>query len=215
MQIIYQTREYLNKKSLKLIFHTLIYPSLIYCNSVWGGATDVVMRELQLVLKRVVRAMSFAAYREHSLPLFNDIRIFTMTNINKYMSSLFVYKALGKENQMFDIVANANYNLRSNHQMLLQVPNIRTAHSRQGVEWRGSRSGTPSLQRSGCPLPMIPLSAGRRGFCWESRQFRHCEYQLRFLSPSILPSLYGCASSLCILCAFFYLLARVIEILSR
>ena len=43
--IIYQTRDYLNKKSLKLIFHTLIYPSLIYCNSVWGGATDVVMRE--------------------------------------------------------------------------------------------------------------------------------------------------------------------------
>ena len=27
---------------------------------------------------------------------------------------------------MFDIVANANYNVRSNHQMLLQVPNIRT-----------------------------------------------------------------------------------------
>ena len=95
------------------------------------------MRELQLVLKRVVRAMSFAAYREHSLPLFDDLHIFTMTNINKYMSSLFVYKALGKENQMFDIVANANYNVRSNHQMLLQVPNIRTAHSRQGVKWRG------------------------------------------------------------------------------
>ena len=57
------------------------------------------------------------------------------------MSSLFVYKALGKENQMFDIVAKANYNVRSNHQsighLLLQVPNIRTAHSRQGVEWRG------------------------------------------------------------------------------
>ena len=95
------------------------------------------MRELQLLLKRVVRAMSFAAYREHSLPLFDDLHIFTMTNINKYISSLFVYKALGKENQMFDIVANANYNVRSNHQMLLQVPNIRTAHSRQGVEWRG------------------------------------------------------------------------------
>ena len=113
--IIYQTRDYLNKKSLKLIFHTLIYPSLIYCKSVWGGATDVVMRELQL-LKRVVRAMSFAAYREHSLPLFNDLRIFTLANINKYMSSLCIYKALGKENQMFYTVANANYNVRSNHQ---------------------------------------------------------------------------------------------------
>ena len=84
--------------------------------------------------------------------------------------------------------------------MLLQVPNIRTAHSRQGVEWRGWRSGTPSLQRSGCPLPMITLSAGRRGFCWESRRFRHrhSEYQLRFRSPSTLSSLYGRTSSLCI-----------------
>ena len=43
------------------------------------------MRELQLVLKRVVRAMSFAAYREHSMPLFNDLRVFTMANINKYV----------------------------------------------------------------------------------------------------------------------------------
>ena len=163
------------------------------------------MRELQSVLKRVVRAMSFAAYREaaicrqhNSLPLFNDLRIFTMANINKHTSFLFVYKALGKENQMFDIVANANYNVRSNHQMLLQVPNIRTAHSRQGVEWRGWRSGTPSLQRSGCPLPTIPLSAGLRGFCWESRRFRHSKCQMSFRFPSTLPSLYGRASSLCI-----------------
>ena len=56
-QLSIKTRDYLNRKSLKLIFDILIYPSLIYCNSVWGGATDDVMRELQLVLKRVVRAI--------------------------------------------------------------------------------------------------------------------------------------------------------------
>ena len=60
-----------------------------------------------------------------------------MANINKYMSCLFVYKALGKEIKMFDIVANANYNVRSNYQMLLQVPNIRTPTSGRALSGEG------------------------------------------------------------------------------
>ena len=150
------------------------------------------------MLKRVVRAMLFAAYREHSLPLFNDLRIFTMANINKYMSSLFVYKALGKENQCSILyqmlIITQGLTIKCCYRFLIfgQPTPGRTL---SGGGWK---SGTPSLQRSGCPLPMIPLSAGRRCFCWESRRFRHIEYQLRFRSPSTLSSLYGHASSLCI-----------------
>ena len=35
--ILYSTRNNFDASSLKLIYHTLIYPNIIYCNSVWGN----------------------------------------------------------------------------------------------------------------------------------------------------------------------------------
>ena len=38
--VIFKVRQCLTRKSLKLLYNSLIYPHLIYCNTVWGSARN-------------------------------------------------------------------------------------------------------------------------------------------------------------------------------
>ena len=51
--ILYCTRNNFDASSLKLIYHTLIYPNIIYFNSVWGNCCRKQLSSLELALKKL------------------------------------------------------------------------------------------------------------------------------------------------------------------
>ena len=52
--IMYKARKYLNKNSLKVLYHTYIYPYLTYCNAVWIRASKCHLNSLFLLQKKIL-----------------------------------------------------------------------------------------------------------------------------------------------------------------
>ena len=79
--IMYKARRFLNKKSLLSLYHSYIYPYLIYCIEVWGCATPSHLHSLFLPQKKIVRIMTFAPYLAHTEPIFNSLELLPVEKI--------------------------------------------------------------------------------------------------------------------------------------
>ena len=115
--IIYQIRDLLDKNCLKLIYNSLVYSILTYVNIIWGNSPITAMKPLVTAQKKIIRTIK---YRKRYHPTNNDfytLKILKIKDINKYFSSIFVYKVindLNYPNNYFNITGNTlNYNLRN------------------------------------------------------------------------------------------------------
>jgi hypothetical protein len=90
--LIAKLRHFTNKNSLKLVYYALVYPYLTYGNLVWGNTYPTRLQKLLNVQKKIVRLISFKSYMEHSKPLFLDLKILNIYQINDYLCSLFIYR---------------------------------------------------------------------------------------------------------------------------
>lgn len=132
-------RSLVSQDVLKLLYNSLVYPHLTYCNSVWGACVRATLHPLMIVQKKIVRTICFSNFREHSAPLFKSLQFLTLTDINKYMIGIMVYKSLFGLNcvdDWFSVYVNV-YNTRLAVRGVLDVPPVRTNHSRQSVCYRG------------------------------------------------------------------------------
>ena len=87
--LIAKLRHFTNKNTLKLVYYALVYPYITYGNLVWGNTW---LQKLLNVQKKIVRLISFKSYMEHSKPLFLDLKILNIYQINDYLCSLFMYR---------------------------------------------------------------------------------------------------------------------------
>ena len=94
--IMNKVRTYLSKKTLLLLYYTLIYPYLQYCNIVWGMAKDSVLGKLFIMQKRAVRICTNSICRAHSGPLFKQLGLLKLCDINVYQTALFMHKVKNK-----------------------------------------------------------------------------------------------------------------------
>ena len=90
--LIAKLRHFTNKNTLKLVYYALVYPYLTYGNLVWGNTYPTRLQKLLNVQKKIVRLISFKSYMEHSKPLFLDLKILNIYQINDYLCSLFMYR---------------------------------------------------------------------------------------------------------------------------
>ena len=58
--IIRKAQKLLNKTALLNLYHTLIFPNLIYCVEIWGCAKKTHLSPLYLLQKRIVRIITFS-----------------------------------------------------------------------------------------------------------------------------------------------------------
>ena len=78
---MYKARRFLNKKSLLSLYHSYIYPYLIYCIEVWGCAAPSHLHSLFLLQTKIVRIMTFAPYLAHTEPIFNSLELLPVEKI--------------------------------------------------------------------------------------------------------------------------------------
>ena len=136
--ILYNIRNNLDTKTLVLIYNSIIYPNLVYCNSVWGAAPKSKLHPLFVIQKKLIRLISFKSKFHPSAPLFKDHNILTLSQIYKYNSLSYVYRSLLKGSEWFiPYVCPINTRLASGY--TLTVPPIMTTHSRQSVRWGGAK----------------------------------------------------------------------------
>lgn len=131
-------RPLLQPASLKLIYHTLIYPNLMYCLTVWGNCTNVVKNPVIILQKKLVRAMCGSAYLEHTAPLFEQLKFLTFPNLITYSCGLYVYRSINNlyATNNFQTYHNM-YNTRLTAQNVLVTNFSNTNHSKQSIMCSG------------------------------------------------------------------------------
>ena len=92
MGVILKARRVLNGNSLKTLYFSFIYPFFTYCNHVWGSTYKSNLRPLITLQKTCVRIISSAKYRDPTDPLFKDLGLLKLLEINKYLIGKFMFK---------------------------------------------------------------------------------------------------------------------------
>ena len=80
------------RKVMSWLYYSLVYPYLVYCNGVWGGAYRTITDKLFRLQKKIIRIMFNANYLSHTTPLFFQSKILNVADIHEYLLALYVYK---------------------------------------------------------------------------------------------------------------------------
>ena len=92
--IMYKARRYLDKKSLVNLYHSFVYPYLIYCIEVWGNASQCHLQQLYLVQKKIIRIITFSDYNMSTTLLFKALNILPIDKLvyNRIGIMMFKYE---------------------------------------------------------------------------------------------------------------------------
>ena len=90
--IIIKARRIFDKETLHTLYHSFIFPYLNYCIHLWGSTYHSYISKLEVLQKRIIRIIAGVNRREHTKPLFSDLRIITVNNLYSYCVGLFMYK---------------------------------------------------------------------------------------------------------------------------
>ena len=90
--IIRRVRNLISKKCLLTLYYSLIYPYLSYCNIVWGSTFTTSLQKIKILQNRFVRLATRSVWDATSAPLFLQLQILNIYDINKYLICLFMYQ---------------------------------------------------------------------------------------------------------------------------
>ena len=82
------------KSSLISLYYSFAFPYFIYCNHVWGSTYQTNLNNVVLVQKKLIRIITCSPFRAHTEPLMLANRLMSLSNINMYMTCIFVYQCL-------------------------------------------------------------------------------------------------------------------------
>ena len=130
------------KHILRMIYMSLIFSHINYCNLIWGSAYNNTLEPLFRLQKKSVRLVNNSHYLDHSAPIFNSLKILTLQQVFQNNCLIFIYKCI-KENKFPNfsnrLVRNNNihqYNTRNNEDFRLpggRLEIFRNAYLVQGL----------------------------------------------------------------------------------
>ena len=80
------------RKSLLMLYHTLIYPYLVYCCICWGAANKSILNGLFVLQKQAIRVCSDSHYLSSSSTLFFNLKLLKLVDIVNFQTAIFMYK---------------------------------------------------------------------------------------------------------------------------
>ena len=76
---------------MRSLYHTLIYPYLIYCNLSWGNTFQSHLKPLEILQKRAIRVINGLQFRAHTSEYFYSSKLLKLSDINLYRQAQYVY----------------------------------------------------------------------------------------------------------------------------
>ena len=141
--MIIKARNVLNGITLKNLYYSFVYPYFTYCNQIWGNAYATHLKKLTILQKKVIRIICHVKPRTHCDPLFKQLGLLKVKDINTYLIGRFVFKwyqgdipAIFKD--VFVSVSSVHdYNTRG-HSQCLHVPFVKTNLGKQNIFFKGA-----------------------------------------------------------------------------
>ena len=78
--------------ALSNLYHTFIYPYLIYCVEIWCSTKNVHLSPVMLLQKKIVRTITISDRLAHTEPLFLNLDILPIDKLIQNRIGLFMYK---------------------------------------------------------------------------------------------------------------------------
>ena len=92
--ILHRLRRLVPQRVSVNLYYCLIYPYLIYCNMIWGGAAGVYLNKLVVLQKRALRIISGVGFVDHTDPLFLSLKILKLRDIHQFILCQFMFKIM-------------------------------------------------------------------------------------------------------------------------
>ena len=64
------------------LYYAFIYPYLSYVNIVWGSKYTTRLVPIRRLQKKIIRIITFSKFKEHTGPLFKELSILPLHDIN-------------------------------------------------------------------------------------------------------------------------------------
>ena len=91
--IFYSIRTKVSKPIFFMLYYSLVYPYLTYCNLLWGKTYRCHLKPIEILQKRCLRIMNNSEYRDHTRPLFFSNKLLQLGDIYKFRLATFMYKS--------------------------------------------------------------------------------------------------------------------------
>ena len=146
--IMYKIRPFVNKKTMIMLYYSLLFSHLNYAIEVWGSTQNIYLNRILILQKRAVRLISFCDRRREDFsfpssdPLFYNLHIHKIQDIFVLRIAKFIFNCLNKITPLnfhdwFTLTIQVHrYNTRSKyvdidnsiHTRTLFVPTARTSY---------------------------------------------------------------------------------------
>ena len=91
--MLYKIRENLPIKARLDYYYAYIYPYLSYCTIIWGGTYATHLQPLIIQQKRTIRTITGAGFRDHTDPLFKQLKLLKLVDIYHFQLGTYMYHA--------------------------------------------------------------------------------------------------------------------------
>ena len=141
--VIRKSSFYLKKETIRILYFSMIYPYLQYCNLVWANTYQKNLSRLVILQKRIVRIINKSGDNlAHTSPIFKDLYLLKFEDIQKLQISqlMFLIKNNSSPSNFQNLfILNSQihkYNTRSSKSF--HLPRIRTKLRQFSIKYQGS-----------------------------------------------------------------------------
>ena len=155
---IYKIRHHLTPEARKLLIQAHVFPHILYCLRVWGGAAACRLSRVQRVLNFAARVVSGARRGDHASPLLRALGWHSVTNLVTRRDCEGIFRALHDSRAPVAIrslcVPRSRVSERTTRSSVagaLELPDFRLSMSRRAFSYRAAAAwNSLPLTVSGC-----------------------------------------------------------------
>ena len=92
-RMVYRTRSFLNVKTLKMIYDSMVQSYVNYGNIVWASTNHTKLRQIFIKQKQISRMIFFKGRQCHARPLMQKMRALNVYQANIFQTLLFMIKS--------------------------------------------------------------------------------------------------------------------------
>ena len=131
--------KYLDKSTTSKLIHALVTSRLDYCNAILVDIPNYQLNKLQRIQNSAARLITGVNSRQHITPILYELHWLPVKYRIQYKVLLMTYKALNGIAPQYikEILTHqsSTRTLRSNNQLLLQTPRVRTQYGRRAFNY--------------------------------------------------------------------------------
>ena len=131
----------LKKESLRILYFSIIYPYLQYCNLVWANTYKKNFSRLLILQKRIVRIINKSDYLAHTSKIFRELHLLKFEDIRKLQISQLMFQV--KNNtcpmhiQRMFLLNNQIHNYNTRLSKYFHFPRVRTKLCQFSIRYQG------------------------------------------------------------------------------